>query len=350
MYNIKSVLEDLGYSLIDRGNFWHANAAFRGGDNATSLKIYKDTGTWVDFVENTPYMSFRRLIEKTLRTKDKSLILKYLKNQDANINYNDVNSGRLERIEMEKIYSNSELSKLLPHYKYYNNKGVSDDVLKFLLSGIDTGGSMYQRYVFPILNENKDIHGFAGRDVAPSTNTTKRPKWKLMGGKSNWIYPYFFENFSGISVKDAIAKEKKVILVESIGDCLKLLENGIHNVLVSFGLNLSSKLVCFLVEMGLDKIIISFNNDYDKDHNRGLDAAIKSYLKLLNFFSKDNLLICLPTKNDFGEMESKDFNSWEKKLSSMNDTLQRNTIIDFVEKSHSFPKSLKKNIKYLKNE
>jgi hypothetical protein len=349
MRNIKSVLEDLGYSLLDRGNFWHANAVFRGGDNQTALRIYKDTGTWKDFVEDTPYIGFERLIEKTLNTKDKSVILKYLKGGGDHSWESDEGKRRNERIEMEKIYSNSEISKLLPHYKYYNNKGVGDSVLKYLLSGLDTGGSMYQRYVFPILNENKDIHGFAGRDLSIQSKSS-RPKWKLMGGKNNWIYPYYFNSFESISVRDAILEKNEVILVESIGDLLSLLEAGIHNVLVSFGLNLSSKLICFLVELGLDKVVISFNNDSDKDQNRGLEASIKNYLKLLSYFDKDKLLICLPTKGDFGDMSTGEARSWLKKAESMDVNLQRESILKFVGNSSAFSKALRKNLKYLNNE
>ena len=45
---IKQVLEDLGYKLIDRGKYWHANAAYRDGDNNTALQIWKNSGVWRD--------------------------------------------------------------------------------------------------------------------------------------------------------------------------------------------------------------------------------------------------------------------------------------------------------------
>ena len=47
--------------------------------------------------------------------------------------------------------------------------------------------------------------------------------------------------------------------------------------------------------------------------NRGRDAAVKSYLKCLTHFHPEKLMLCLPTKNDFGDMNEKDFLEWEKK-------------------------------------
>ena len=44
----------------------------------------------------------------------------------------------------------------------------------------------------------------------------------------------------------------------------------------------------------------------NKSDNRGMQASIKNYLKLLNYyFDKDNVKICLPIKNDFGDMNEK---------------------------------------------
>ena len=66
--------------------------------------------------------------------------------------------------------------------------------------------------------------------------------------------------------------------------------------------------------LGLKKIIISLNNDYNKEKNRGEIGALKIYLKLLNYFDKDRLFIHLPPKNDFGDMDSGDFSGWVETL------------------------------------
>jgi len=43
------------------------------------------------------------------------------------------------------------------------------------------------------------------------------------------------------------------------------------------------------MSQNLNKITISTNNDSDKISNRGLEAAIKIYLKLSNFFDVSKL-------------------------------------------------------------
>jgi hypothetical protein len=49
--DIHSILIDLGFSLQDRGAFWQTSAIWRGGDNPSAVQIYKDSGTWKDYVE-----------------------------------------------------------------------------------------------------------------------------------------------------------------------------------------------------------------------------------------------------------------------------------------------------------
>ena len=49
--DVKSVLEKLGYRLSDFGDAWRTSALYRGGDNPTALKIYKNTGVWTDYVD-----------------------------------------------------------------------------------------------------------------------------------------------------------------------------------------------------------------------------------------------------------------------------------------------------------
>ena len=56
--------------------------------------------------------------------------------------------------------------------------------LKKLKGGLSTRGQMYQRFIFPIYNEYRQIIGFAGRDMI---NKEGRPKWKHIGKKTKWL-------------------------------------------------------------------------------------------------------------------------------------------------------------------
>lgn len=341
---IKEILEELGYKLTDRGQYWHTHAAFRQGDNATALQIWKNSGVWRDFVENTPPLPFVKLLETHLGTNDKKSIEKYLK-------YDYVPAEKAatqeDRITMEKVYDDSLLDELFPHYEFYNKKGISTGILKSLKGGLATKGQMLQRYVFPIYNEHEQIHGFSGRDMTG----TKDAKWKHLGRKTKWVYPYYIRDGHCFPTQDAITQEKSVIIVESIGDLLNLQQHGYFNVLVSFGLDLSPKLLCHLVSLDVERIVLAFNNDSDKVANRGARAALKNYLKLLNHFDFEQLYICLPTKNDFGDMDAADFKAWEEKCATDLKATGKQ-ILTFAEKlaqAKELPNTLIKNIQILRN-
>ena len=338
---IKDILTNLGYKLTDCGNHWRTNALYRGGKNPTAVQVYKDSGVWVDYVKDSKALPLEYLVQATLQTNDKEEIKKVIGGYDFSISRKEI----IERpkLTMEKTYPDAILNKLLPHYKFYNKRGVSDETLMFFKGGLATEGAMYQRFVFPIYNDDQKICGFSGRDM--TTSNPNRPKWKHVGKKSEWIYPFYLPQSHENLVESSILREDEVILVESIGDLLQLHEQGIKNVLVTFGVSLSSKLLCFLVSLGCSRIVLSLNNDSDKDHNRGLIGSFKCYLKLLNYFNRDNIIVHPPTCKDFGEMHPEDFNPWKLYLSDktyINDQPKyKDQILDLI-KTKEIPASLYK--------
>ena len=342
--SIREALEELGYTLYDKGSYWQTNALYRGGDNKTALQIYKNSGTWKDYVQDTPYLPFKSLVEATLKTNDPNIIKSFIKDSPSLLakKYNPE-----QRISCEKIYEDSVLENLLPHYKFYNNKGISDLTLIKMRSGLATKGQMYQRFVFPIVNENSQIHGFSGRLIISNDN---KPKWKHMGRKKSWTYPFYIKHDNEFFVKDSIISNGEVFLVESIGDLLAFHERGIYNVLVIFGLDVSSRICCLLSSLNLNTIHLSLNNDADKDENRGLNASIKNLLKLLSLFSIEKLRISLPVKNDFGDMDDGDFDKWKEKIKTPPSEEYYNkisNIVDQQKRQRKIPKSLLKNVKFL---
>jgi hypothetical protein len=82
--------------------------------------------------------------------------------------------------------------------------------------------------------------------------------------------------------------------------------------MVTFGLEISNSLVNFLLREDPNKITISFNNDESKN-NAGNIASEKAYKKLLKYFDRRQLQIKLPTKNDFGEMNTEEILKWQTK-------------------------------------
>jgi hypothetical protein len=326
--DFQQILESMGYRLIDCGDHWRTQALYRSGDNQTAVKIYKNTGVWMDFVINKGSKPFEALVRETLKGDDGNLtkLLSKVKNADAPITYK-----KKDTIEMEKIYPPDALDKLFPNYSFYKKRLISEETQKKFQVGLAGVGKMYRRMVFPIYNEHNQIIGFSGRKVDDNNNY---PKWKHIGKRNNWVYPAL-NCITG--VKEEIALKKEVILVESIGDALALYEQNIKNVLVIFGLSVNNNIVSYLSGMPINRITISTNNDEGNSDNRGFIAGIKNYLKLSSYFDLNILSVKFPPKpyNDFGDahLEGCDFKSWiDKKIDQAD---QLNYICGFIKKNKS---------------
>lgn len=295
MNSIYDILTSIGYDLRDFGKSYRTKPLYRDSNNNTSLVIDKDTGKWHDFSLNQGG-DLKQLIKITLNTTSEEEISKYLSG------YAPTPIAQTIKIEQNKTYSKDLLIKLKKDYDYWIGRGVSKSTLEVFQGGIADNGKMANRFVFPIFNEKDEIVGFSGRALSANPQI----KWKHIGAKSNWIYPIKLN-------KDALFKEKSAILVESIGDMLSLWEAGIQNVIVCFGVEVSSSIISFLIKTDVKKIFISFNNEPDND-GIGNKAAQKAKDKLSNYFDEAQLQIALPTKKDFGEMNYEEIKLWKNKL------------------------------------
>ena len=332
--HIREALESLGYTLSDSGAYWQANAAYRGGDTPTAVQIFIDSGGWIDYVERSTFSPFSELVKLSLGTDNPTDVKQFIETHNisssSNLHSSLIGKAPPSISSSEKIFPNDCLDGLSKDYSFYNTKDISSSTLSNFSCGVSSSGDMFNRFVFPIFNKLGKIHGLSGRDISGKQSS----KWKHMGSKSKWVYPYYLKPLSGDNpVQDAINKERAVILVESIGDMLSLYENGHRNVLVTFGLSISSSLICLLCALNVDKIIISLNNDSNGGNNRGHDAAIANYFRLLNYFDYEEVVICLPCngKNDFGEMTPPDFRDWEERLNNRDQEKQAKYIVEYFE-------------------
>jgi hypothetical protein len=315
----KQVLEDLGYRLKDHGSYWRTSAIYRSGDNSTALQIYKDTGVWKDYVEDSMFLPFEALLQKTLNTNDKTILSSYLKDISVNIQHRTAKKNLLSE---EKTYPKSCLSRLLPHYDFYLEKGITEDTMKQFQCGLAMSGKLYQRVIFPVFRSDGLIHGFSGRKVTEDP----RPKWLHNGRCSDWFYPYY----SIDQVAACIKKERSVYIVESIGDCISLFDYGIKNVLVSFGLNISPKFIARLNGLPLDKVFLSFNNDFNSEFNRGFEGAIKSIFKLSDQMDFEKIFFAPPSENDFGDMSKEQLDKFVEYCGVMSHNESMTNVIDFA--------------------
>lgn len=282
--DIKTILEGLGYVLLDRGKEWRAKPIYRQSDNDSSLRILKDSGKWIDFARGTGG-DFKKLVEISGGKIDFSL---------------DIPIKKDPMVSLDEIFDKKELENLKKDHSYWNDRGISSQTLDLFLGGViphTTKSSMYNRYIFPIKNNRNEFIGVSGRWLGKK-NSKNIPKWKHLGAVDSWVYPAFLN-------RNEIIFKKEIILVESIGDALALWEAGIKNFLVLFGLKIGRALLKSLIAADPNKIIISTNNDSENNF-AGNNAAKKIQDTLLEFFDKDQVQIILPKCKDWGETKSEE--------------------------------------------
>lgn len=293
--SIREILERIGYKVHrDFGTYWTMRPLYRDSDNDGALLVDKDNGRFHDFVTKQ-FGDLKDLVALTVGEKQAEQIIGPNAVQTSNI----LEEKRHEP-NMPIVFDPEELKDLLPSYNFYVKKGISVETLKKFKCGVRTYGKLNDRLVFPIFNRKKKLIGMTGRDL---TGRRADMKWKHLGSRNSWDYPYFL-------TKDEIAKAKSVILVESIGDLLALYDAGIKNVLVLFGVSLGAELLKTLVIAAPKRIIIATNNDFIKELNVGAKAAEGVKNKLSKHFSVNNIDICLPIKKDFGEMTKQEIAKW----------------------------------------
>ena len=296
---IVELLKKMGYVPERSGPDYLRMKAIYRNSASSSLSVNTKSGWFTDFVtgQSGPLIKLA-MITLNINEKDAK---SFLRNEyfDNTVEAEDQES----KIVQEKFFNSDFLSDLLPSFNFYNKRGISNETLKDFKGGVKTYGKLNNRFVFPIFEGNKII-GLAGRDLY---SNSQRPKWKILGRKSNFVYPPDLAS-------PEIQRTKTVILVESIGDALALYENGIKNFIVIFGLTVSKNVILFLMKSNLEKIIISTNNDADSDYNRGMEAALNIKSKLSKFFNSDTLKVKLPTRKDFGDMTKAEILEWKKQI------------------------------------
>jgi len=294
------MLYELGYTNITENHKeYRTRPIYRDSDNNTVLCVNKKNGRFVDFARNISG-SFDDLVRITLDLKDVTAAKTWVSKRGPSF------TSQLEpkpEVKMPKRFSNRSLMKLSPDHGYWTNRGVTEYSVSEFKGGVVREGKMANRYVFPIFDAKNKIVGFSGRDLLSSS---RRPKWKLIGDKSQWKYPLFL-NYQ------IIKQQKKAIVVESIGDLLALWDTGVKNVVVSFGLDIGPALINTFIRFDLDQVIISFNND-SEDNSAGNRAAEKAERKLLRHLDPHQVKVILPTHDDFGEMSKEEILDWAKQL------------------------------------
>lgn len=288
MNEIESILLKLGLDLKNENSlFWRAKPIYRESSNPTSLRISKKSGSFVDFAANVKGNIYD-LIKLCLGLSSVEDAKKWAKKEFGSINF----ESKKPKMEVLKTILPKYYENLMPNYSFYNERGISKETLENFECGVSFSSKQNNRFVFVIRNEDGDVVGISGRDLIGG-----RTKWKNLGYKQKWVFP--------LNSLKYIEETKEVFLVESIGDMLALYEIDVKNVIVTFGVDISSKLINLLSTMNLERVFISTNNDADKKKNWGDLAAESIKKKMSKFIEESKLVIALPPENDWGTILDK---------------------------------------------
>lgn len=284
--DLKQVLVDLGYPVEEQNNYLKIPAYWRSGSDPSSVTIYyKDSNCVVDHVVGEKF-SIEALISKILGLETIEEGSKYLREQKKCV-LPAYEAKDKVLIKEPKIFPLSDLDNILPVHDYILKRGISLDVAKEFRGGeCRKKCRLSNRYVWPIFS-SKDLVGFTGR-----TLENDKRKYVHFGNKTQWCWPCF------LNIKD-IQKAGSVVLVESPVCVQSLFTVGIRNVMCLFGTELGLGPLNLFLKLNLNRIIIATNNEKS---GVGQEAAEKIEKKLLKYFDRKTVKICLPERKDFNEM------------------------------------------------
>lgn len=216
------------------------------------------------------------------------------------------------KIEMEKTWDKSVLKRLVKDHSYWVGRGVPESVIEPLQGGIATEGQMKNRYVFPIFNDDDEIHGFAGRALSPKME----PRWKHLGKVGSWFW----------ADSEEIRANRRAILVEGAGCKLSLTVRGHTEAIPLWGINMSQVVLGKLIELDPLEIIVALNND-TKSHSAGQRASAKIKDTLDKFFLPSVTRVILPPVKDFGDIKTEEqWLIWENQVNRLDGDNNSGTI------------------------
>lgn len=297
---ICDILAELGYQLQDRGREYRARPIYRDSGNSTSLCIFKDNGSFVDFSAGISG-TFLDLIKLTKGMSSVDEAKKFLEDHKIDIAAQFKSNNKAAPIKTTRIYPPEILLRLLPKYDFFINRGISVETLKTFQVGMAHSGKLRMRIVAPIYDGNQKIVGFWGRWHSENVPESVS-KYKIIGPKHLFTYPLHLN-------RQEILDSKKIIIVEGPSDVLHCWEHGVRNVVCLFGVKMLQSVLKSLIALNPEKIIIATNNEVE-NNSIGNDAAVQIQKGLLKYFDQKNIIIHLPPKKDLASLSPEELRNW----------------------------------------
>lgn len=203
------------------------------------------------------------------------------------------------KLEVEKVYPEELLTRLIPDYRYWMGRGISEEVLRRMGGGLapaEEKSKLAGRYVLPVRDLQGRIIGWTGRLVS---DASFGPTHKHLVKSSRCMFPIH-------DSEAEIRRTRVVVFNEGVGDDLSLATVGIRNRLALLGLNLNARIMGFLASVNPRKIVLSLNNDAigrPESASAGNKAVAKLRAKLVPFFGEEVVVDRLPqTRKDWSKV------------------------------------------------
>jgi hypothetical protein len=272
--NLTQIIGELDLDLKEYASHFQGACPVHGGDSHKAFTIYK-TGKWFCWSRHCEEDLGSDVLSLLIHLKGEEVVT-WLKTLKHDPNY----EIPIKTTEYEHNLTRREVRKTL-HIpaEYYIKKGFSPQILDEYDVGYcaDPNDFMFGRVVFPIYDQVDKYVGSTGRTIYPVTKNN--PKWVHYKVKtSNYLY-----NLN--RAYSHIEKLKTVVLVESCGNLLKLVENDVHVGLATFGAHLSKQQEIKIECSPAKRLILAFDGD---------DAGRKGAERIFNKYNrKYEILTCI---------------------------------------------------------
>ena len=312
-HHLNDLCNELSLKLKKYGDDYIGPCGIHGGDCSNSLKIFightiPTWSCWTRHCENTFTKTLIGLVRAAIsRDKynwtDTKKIAPFNEAIDfcckfLGIKFNEINPDNYTQEKDDFVRSVNRLNKPKKDNKYichksylgkslkcpaqyFIDKGFSPEILKDYCIGYcgDKNKEMFNRVVCPVFDDNSQyVMTAVARSIYedcpkckeyhnPKTGCLKYPKWKHLFNTepSNYLYNYW-------NARKHIEKMNTAILVEGVGDVLKMVQCGIYNVVGLFGNRLKDPQKIILEKNPIYNLVLLLDND--KSGELGMNKII----------------------------------------------------------------------------
>ena len=284
---LQDLLDSFGISYRDFSGYYSGTCPIHSSDNKNSLVIYKEgyIGSWKCFTNHCEEQYggdilglIWGLLDSTGRRHQfrdvLDWVIKFLGKPDLTF---EKTVGPLilprQYEENKKLVLRSKIMNI-EHSQTFLKRGFSEGVLKkFDIHDCwNKSKELYGRTICPVYDESGQwLLGAWGRIIEDKSYL---PKWKPNSGfKVNTFYGIW-------EAKKKIQETGKAILVEGMGDVLRLHEAGFTNALGLFGIILTDGQLKMLNRLGVSDIMILLDGD-----EAGIEGASRIKNKYGTYFN-----------------------------------------------------------------